>query len=373
MKICVLTNILAPYRIGLFERIARKVGRLTVVTMASGHSNRHWELPDSNLEVVVLPGAHVRLPWNDEPYHFNTSVWKTLRRIDPDVVISGGFTAANVAAYLYCRVHRRRYVSWGELTLHDGAQRSFIRRFLRRRLISGSDANIASSSVARDAFEHYGAARSRVLLSVMPVDVDWYRDTATAFRASPAFGSLGIKYSRPVLLSIGRLVDVKGYDELFDIYAGLVELHPLASLLIAGEGAKRAEYEARVRERGWRNVHFLGYLQPPDIVALLGIADVFVFHTRFDPFGAVLSEAMAAGTISVTSQHAAATRDLVQDGVSGFVIDPKNTADSVRAIDTALRLTGAERSAMRRAAYTAVKRWDFDTAAADIVSMLERV
>ncbi len=373
MKLCILTNILAPYRMGLFESLAGQVDELTVLLMAGGHDNRSWEIPDPAFAASVLPGLHVKVPGFEEPFHFNTRIARTLRRIDPDVVVSGGFTLANVAAYLYCRRHGKLYVSWGELTLQDGADRSWIRRALRRWLISGSDGVVASSTVAMKAFEHYGAAADRSVLSVMPIDVQGYATAATGFRRSREYEELKAKFPGPCLISIGRLIDLKGYPELFEIYRELRRHHPQAQLLIAGDGAQRSAYEAMVGNAGWQHVHFLGFLQAQQLIRHLCIADVFVFHTRYDPFGAVLSEAMACRTPVVTSVHAAATHDLVRDGVSGHVIDPAAIAASAAAIRAALNMSPAQRAAMIEAAYESVKAWDFAAASTAIVDLLQRL
>ncbi len=371
VNVCVITNILAPYRIGLFEALAKRVSRLTVVLMAREHSNRHWELPRGDFETVVLSGVHVNVPWYEEPLHFNSGVWRTLDRLNPDAVISGGFTSANIAAYLFCRSRQKRYFSWGELTLFDGAQRSWVRRLLRRWLISGSDGCIASSSVARRAFEFYGAPTQSVLLAVMPIDVHGFKAASERLRGSSECEELRRRYTGPVLISIGRLVDIKGYEELFEIYSKLLTHFPDATLLIAGEGAQRQEYESLARNEGFHKVHFLGFQQAPELVKYLCIADLFVFHTKYDPFGAVLSEAMACGTLAVASVHAAATHDLIEHQIAGFVIEPQNAQASCDVICDALWLTLAQKQRVRAAAYESVKRWDFEANASMIAGFLQ--
>src|SRR5262249_7214784 len=161
---------------------------------------------------------------------------------------------------------------------------------------SGSDGVVASSTVSLRAFEHYGAAADRSLLSVMPIDVHSYARNAAEFRRSRDYDELKARFPGPCLISIGRLIDLQGYPELFEIYGRLLQQCPQAQLLIAGDGAQRSAYEAVVASAGWQRVHFLGYLQAQQLIRYLCIADVFVFHTRYDPFGAVLSEAMACRT-----------------------------------------------------------------------------
>jgi glycosyltransferase involved in cell wall biosynthesis len=103
----------------------------------------------------------------------------------------------------------------------------------------------------------------------------------------------------------------------------------------------------------------------------LAIADVFVFPTLYDTFGAVLSEAMAAEIVVVSSVHAAATRDLVDDGVTGFRIEPKDAEASAATILKVLNMTPGERSVVGRAAYERVKQTDISVSADSIVGYLE--
>jgi glycosyltransferase involved in cell wall biosynthesis len=171
-------------------------------------------------------------------------------------------------------------------------------------------------------------------------------------------------------VSVGRLTERKGYRELFAMYEVLVRHRPNVSLLIVGDGPKRDEYEAAVRARGWARVHFLGFQQPDELVKSLALADVFVFHTLSDPFGAVLSEAMAAGVPAVSSVYAAATRDLIDDGVTGFRIDPRDPKASAETIARALDLSQEQRDALRRAAYDRVALFDIERSADRMVDFL---
>jgi glycosyltransferase involved in cell wall biosynthesis len=117
-------------------------------------------------------------------------------------------------------------------------------------------------------------------------------------------------------------------------------------------------------------VHFLGFQQADELVKSLALADVFVFHTLSDPFGAVLSEAMAAGVPAVSSVYAAATRDLIDDGVTGFRIDPMDPRASAATIARALDLSPTQRDALRRAAYDRVTLFDIERSADRMVDFL---
>lgn len=371
MKLAVLTNILTPYRIPLFEALADRVDELTVLTMAEQEENRQWSLAPTGFCTVVLPGFHVRPLRYDASWHVNYRVVRTLRALAPDVVLSGGFAPANLTALGYCRRSGAAFVGWGELTLRDPAVASPMRRVVRRWMARRSDGAIASSSEACEAFVRDGVARDRVLTALMPVDVEFFRARTAEVRQSEEHAWRRARYSRPVLVAVGQLVARKGYRELFAIYERLLARWPDATLLIVGDGPERATYERFVRSRGWANVNFAGFVQPESLPTWLALADVFVFPTLFDPFGAVLAEAMAAGLPVASSVHAAATGDLVVEGDTGVRIDPRNPESSARVISGLLELPPWRKALMGEAASRLLSCYTCDATATAIVRFID--
>lgn len=373
MRVVVLTNILTPYRIPLFAELARRVDDFTVLLMSENEENRTWQLSAPGFKTVVLPGKHIRPPGYEVSLHINYGVMRILREMNPDVVVSGGFAPANMVAAVYCRLFKKKYVGWGEISTRDRTARSRIRSLLRRFIISGSAGCIASSSEARGAFISYGCVPERALLAPMAIDVSHFHDGARDFRGTPGFAALRQKYTGPILLSVGRMIDAKGYLELFEIYCHVLAAQPTASLLLIGDGPERQKFERVVIEMQLPNVHFIGFVQGTELPKYYAIADVFVFHTLADTFGAVLTEAMAAELPAVSSIHAAATHDFVVDGVTGLRIDPKKIKESAEAVLKILGMTADQRAAMVDAAYRQVKRADIDTSARNMIEFMQRL
>ena len=119
----------------------------------------------------------------------------------------------------------------------------------------------------------------------------------------------------PLLLSLSRLHVKKGLDVLLE---AMVKV-PDAYLWIAGSGPLENELKAqmkalnledRVRFLGWRN----------DREALLATADVCVFPSRYEPFGAVVIEAWATEKPLVTAK-AAGPKAYVQNEENGLIVE----------------------------------------------------
>lgn len=368
MKVVILTNILAPYRVPLFEEIGRRVDELTIVLMADRHENREWVLPNHNLKTVTLPGFHFRPPAHQVSLHLNYGVFKTLRRLKPDIVLSGGFAPANILAFLYCKIFTKQFIGWGEIDLRDGSSTSVIRTALRRCVTTYSEGAIASSTEASQAFVRYGAKRNRILLSLMPIDVEFFRQETLKCKQDSEHVAQHKNYGRPILLVVGRIIKMKGFEELFEIFQRLRRSHAEVSLLIVGDGPDRLSYEERALKL--KNIHFAGFVQMEQLPQFLALADVFLFPTLNDPFGAVLSEAMAAGLPVVSSIYAAATRDLVEDGVTGFSIDPTDIASSTATILKVLDMSEEKRAELIQAAYRRVLQTDIGPTAESMVNFM---
>ncbi len=370
MKLAVVTNILAPYRVPLFSEMARQVDDLTVLLMARQEENRQWRIETVPFKTEVLPGVHLKPPGAEIALHWNYGVLSALRRLNPDVIMSGGFAPANIEAFLYCRLFRKAYVGWGEFTLRDNARSSLVRRLLRRWMTRGSAGSIASSTEARDAFLYYGAPAQSMLTSLMPIDVEWFSRETTAYRLTAESRARRLALSHPVILSVGRLTDAKGMRDLLCVYEEVIRRRPEVSLVIVGDGPDRAAYETWVQERHLRHVYFAGYIPQEQLPQFLALADLFVFPTRADTYGAVLAEAMAAAVPVAASIFAAATGDLVEDGVNGVRIIPTLHAVSAERILEVLDLPEEERAAMGQAGYRAVHRTNIVDSAAAMVRFL---
>jgi len=138
------------------------------------------------------------------------------------------------------------------------------------------------------------------------------------------------------LLFTGRLAPVKGLPLLLDAVARLRERHPGLTLMLAGDGPERAALQAQAERLGIApDVQFLGYQSSDHVRALLQESDVFVLPSFAEGVPVVLMEAMASG-VPVVATRVAGVSELVEDGVSGFVVPPADAGALERAISALL-------------------------------------
>lgn len=159
---------------------------------------------------------------------------------------------------------------------------------------------------------------SRPEVSYLGVDTARFKEVEQARRPATV----------PTIVSVGRLVEKKGFDVLIDALAALRQDGHFPSLLLAGDGPLRQELEARVAELGMESqVHFMGEVNQSQILRLLGDAHIFALPCRIDRNGdqdgipVVLMEAMAAGLCCV-STRLSGIPELIHHGHDGLLADP---------------------------------------------------
>lgn len=138
------------------------------------------------------------------------------------------------------------------------------------------------------------------------------------------------------LLFVGQLIHRKGLDVLLRAVAELRE--PSWRLNVAGSGPQEDEYRALAAElRLGERVRWRGTLPNAEVRQLMADADALVLPSRFDGWGAVVNEALSAGTPVVVSDACGAS-DLVRREEAGRVA----AAGSVPALTAALDALAAK-------------------------------
>lgn len=206
-----------------------------------------------------------------------------------------------------------------------------------RRVWQGAGAVVANS----DELKNLAAESWTGPVEVIPNGVD-------ADRFAPAEGGSdsGIR-----VLMVNQLIPRKRVSSLLDAWPHVLSRgEPSAALDIVGRGHAEADLRARVRSLGVEgSVFFHGALPRSDMPARYRASDLFVLLSEREGMSNALLEAMASGLACCVSPGANAG-SLVQDGVSGLVVDPMRPdwwhvlADLLRRPEERRRLGAAARS-----------------------------
>ncbi|MFB6273496.1 MAG: glycosyltransferase family 4 protein [Salinibacter sp.] len=189
------------------------------------------------------------------------------------------------------------------------------------------------------------------------IDVDRYNPD---HRSSSWRAEHGIDEEEVVVAFVSRLVWEKGLDTYAEVIERLEQDNVPHRSLIVGDGPAREELETRLP-----NTTFTGFLRGTALSQAYASADVFLFPSDTETFGKVTLEAMASGLPTVCAD-AAGSRDLVEEGTTGFLCppdDPSTFTDRVRR----LVLDETQRREMGTAAYERAQKFARDRIHARLV------
>jgi glycosyltransferase involved in cell wall biosynthesis len=127
-----------------------------------------------------------------------------------------------------------------------------------------------------------------------------------------------------VMITASRLAAWKRVDRAVRAMQKVKSWVPHALLIIVGDGEERARLEAMAHELGViAHVRFAGAVPQEDVVRYMHAADVFLAVADLSNVGNPLLEAMACG-ICIVAVDAGDTRDLIDDGARGRLVDNSN-------------------------------------------------
>jgi len=153
--------------------------------------------------------------------------------------------------------------------------------------------------------------------------------------AARARAGLGALPGETLLVAAGRLHEQKRFDVLLEAFRSVLRGAPAARLAIVGTGKLRGalEEQARALEVAGR-VTFAGFRT--DMPAVLAAADLFVMSSDDEGLPMVVLEAMASG-LPVVATEVGALRDLVEEGVHGRLVPPRDPGALAAAVAAMLR------------------------------------
>lgn len=170
---------------------------------------------------------------------------------------------------------------------------------------------------------------------------------------------LGLPLDAPVLITVGGLVERKGFHRVIELLPALRQRHPGLTYIVVGGPSPEGDMTLQLRQQsaalGLHDaVRFLGPLPPEDLRLPLSAADVFVLATRNEGWANVLLEAMACG-LPVVATDVGGNAEVVCEAPLGLVV-PFGDPEALRqALDKAL-CTPWDSTTIR--AYAQRNTWD---------------
>ena len=239
-----------------------------------------------------------------------------------------------------------------------GEQETHGRVEAERGLMADANAIIVSTEQERsDISRLYGT--EPVKISVLPAGVDL--ELFKPEEKSEARRSLGLP-DRNVVLSVGRVEPLKGFDILLTAMASLDDRSDTSIVIVGGDEESSPEME-RLQTLSQTlgledSVIFTRAVSQERLSMYYNAADVFVMPSYYESFGLVALEAMACG-VPVIASRVSGPRSFVKSGVTGYLIERRCPEPFAQRLDVLLH-NPMLRESMGRAARSHAETMGWD-------------
>jgi D-inositol-3-phosphate glycosyltransferase len=294
-----------------------------------------------------------------------------------DIVTSHYWTAIPSAAALAKEMNIPWVHTYHSLApeedLDDGV-RGPARRFELEELAAAS-AHVVCANSSLDALDigaRYDTRRAPI--TVLPgVDLDRFRP-GDRERQRRELGLNGT----PVVLCVGRIAKGKQLPLAIEAFARMLSVRRTGARLVV-VGAPDGDHgclelqRARLRANQFGisdKVKFAGAVAHADLRHYYSAADALLFASRRESFGLVVLEAQACG-LPVVSTSVGGVADVVQDGVTGFIVDHGDAEQLARGLDNALDPLLAPD--LRDGASKSARRFTWDRTASQLLNVFQSV
>jgi len=326
LRLVILTEIISPYRIPLFNALAQSTGvNPHVIFLAETDPNlRQWRVykEEIGFSHQILPSWRKRL----RGYNvlLNRGVARALSAASPDAILCGGYSyIASWQALYWARRHNVPFLLWSESNLQDLRRGHLMVESLKAKFLRKCSAFVVPGRSAREYLQAYKIPEDVIFTAPNAIDNNLFAAEAAVVREDGASFRERLDLPHRYFLFAGRLVREKGVFDLLSAYAKLdSRVRQQIGLLFVGDGASRAQLQEQAASISPGVIRFAGFAHREQLARYYGLAQILVLPTYTDTWGLVVNEGMACGLPVIVSRAAGCASDLVKENWNGLLVPP---------------------------------------------------
>ena len=247
---------------------------------------------------------------------------------------------------------------------------------VEERMVAGGECRyfLAVSRLTRDIFlREYPLDPERVPVIPPGLDSDAVTGRGNEAERLALRRRYGISASTPLIIFAAMNFYIKGLEDLLKGLGRLRSQHPEQAfhLLAVGGDNRRPYLQAAARAGIGDRITFTGAVSREELAAIYAAGDLYAMLSKFDTFGMVVLEAMAKGLPAVISGTVGA-RDLIQNGVNGYVIETPRDADMVAEV-LFQSLRSERHPLLSNAAMATAREYSWEKTAGKVAAIYESI
>ena len=295
-----------------------------------------------------------------------------LLKENPDIIHAHGYQFfTSDAAAIVSKIKKKPLI----LTLH-GFPRGFAKlthktyfHLIGKKTLAAAKKLIAVSNAVANEFKAIGIQEEQISIIPNGIDLEEFKHMPNEKNFKKR---MNIKENEKMVLSIGRLEEVKGFHHLIMALAKIREKTAPIKLVIAGpefnysQQLRKLVAETKMEDK----VIFCGPVNRREKLEALAATDVAIISSIYEGFSIFLLEAMAAGKPVIATKTGVA-QELIKNGKNGFLISPGNVEELSEKIIEILNNNQIS-SSMGQESRNTVNAFDWKRIAKQVISVYDQ-
>ena len=301
------------------------------------------------------------------------SLWRDIKDVDV-VHVQGLFSTPTPVALIYAKLFKKGVLltphgTLGEWCLSGGSRfKSLWLKLLIKPFNSTTVWHATAKKEKMEILSVFPNANVRVISNGIQLKEFEKFNAITQYDFIQKFANKTLDTEK-IIISMGRLQKVKGFDILIDSFVKVLEKYPNAKLLIAGQDeGEKENLMKQIKDLNLiEKVFLVGQINGQDKVDFLVNADLFVLPSHNENFGIVYAESLAAGTPIVASKNTPWSE--VEETDCGKWVN--NTIDET--MGAMIEMLGKDREEMRVNSKKLAEKYDWKNIAVEFKEVFEKM
>lgn len=314
MNILVITDNLAPYRVGWCDELG-KSNKVTILYTKDKDSERNdeWLVKESKfctlykLKSININGKKISL-----------EVIKFLKNPKYEIIVFDGYgPITNMIGIIYMNM-KTKHVFINIDGIVKNTKENLLKVMIKKGIFRKNVTVLCGSKTSKENLMAYGVVSQQIYGH--PFTSLSSEDILTQLLTSNEKKNLKNKLklnNKKTVIAVGRFLKLKQFDML--LYAWKY-VNKDYQLILIGEGEEKQNYLEIIESLKLENVEILDFKKKQELFQYYKASDLFILPTRSDVWGLVINEAMACGLPIISTDNCVAAKELIINDVNGFII-----------------------------------------------------
>lgn len=333
-KIIVFHPALAPYRIDILNSFDKYFDASFYFSNKNLMNQKFDQIELKNQ--ITFKCNYLKIGFNFKGRSIRFDIPFIILKNKPDIVLSTEFNIISILSIISVKIFSRKtkIFTLTEDNIEMIKNFSRLKFFLRKYICSNIDGVIVvNNKIAKWYIDKFKVGCKIIVLPTIREENKFLNSLNSSEKIANEYINQYDLFNKKTVLYVGRFTEVKNLESLIKAFNLSYRKHKDSVLILVGSGDLSNKLKNLVKKFNLdKKVLFPGRFEGLELLAWYKISDSFILPSIYEPFGAVINEALLAGCYSAVSELAGGS-SLIINGQNGLTFNPFSINEISSSLD----------------------------------------